>query len=226
MSEHTDFTVGEEVVTPRGVGIVEHTDIVSGVTVRFGDPDGEAMRYNPEQLQKPSARRAALAADLRRLAHLAESGLLDGEHIALDVHVDSAARVQVVVDALGGEVRRYRSHTETVQASTSGAYVGSVQVVALVNTDAPWDSDSDETWAALVQDGAAINGAVEFRVGDRYMYDGMLVEVTVIDGDQIEFRAVHDQEAIARSWFPTSYDTYEASMSIADFRTMVDGGSR
>lgn len=64
-----------------------------------------------------------------------------------------------------------------------------------------------------------------YRVGDRYMYTGMLVEVTVIDraSDKIEFRAVHDQDAIDRGWFPTSDDTYEASSSIADFRRMADG---
>lgn len=105
------------------------------------------------QLDRDDAARHALAADLHRLAELAESGLLDGRSINLGLHVDSAARVQAVVGVLGGEVRRYRSHTGTVQAHAKGAFVGSVEVQPLVNTDAPWESDSDETWAALVQNG-------------------------------------------------------------------------
>jgi hypothetical protein len=172
---------------------------------------------------------AHLAADLRRLADLAESGLLDGHAWKLDFFVESPARVQAVVDQLGGTVHRYRASTDTVQAHAVGALVGSVKVVPIINTTHPWgdDADSDETWAALVQGGNVqpAPSAAEFQVGVRYMYDGMLVEATVIDGDRIEFRAVHDQEAIARGWFPTSYDTYEASMSIADFRSMVDGGA-
>lgn len=66
--------------------------------------------------------------------------------------------------------------------------------------------------------------ARQIRVGDRYMYVGMLVEVTVVDvdGDKIEFRAVHDQDAIDRGWFPTSYGAYEAASTLADFHKMIE----
>lgn len=63
------------------------------------------------------------------------------------------------------------------------------------------------------------------RVGDRFMCDGMLVKVTVVDVavDKIIFRAVRDQDAIDLGWFPTSYGAYEATATVADFRRMVDG---
>ncbi|GAA4707251.1 hypothetical protein APR04_003774 [Promicromonospora umidemergens] len=45
--------VDDTVLTPsRGIGVVEHVDTVSGVTVRV---DGEQWRYNPEQLTRVSA---------------------------------------------------------------------------------------------------------------------------------------------------------------------------
>lgn len=67
--------------------------------------------------------------------------------------------------------------------------------------------------------------AAEFEVGVRYMYDGMLVEVTAINGPEIKFRAVHDQDAIDRGWLPMTYGAYEASTAVVTFRSMVDGGA-
>lgn len=107
------------------------------------------------QLDRDDAARHALAADLRRLAELAESGLLDGRGCEFLLHFDDAASVQAIADALGGSVARYKSHKDTVQASVDGARVGSIKVKPIVNTDAPWGSDSGETWAALVQNGGA-----------------------------------------------------------------------
>jgi hypothetical protein len=99
-----------------------------------------------------AAGRAKLASDLRRIARLAESGLLDGSAHDLSFHVENAASVQAVIDALGGQPRRYRSSTNTVQAHAAGALVGSVKVVPIVNTDTPWGegANSDGAWAALV----------------------------------------------------------------------------
>lgn len=50
-AEPDPFQVGEDVLTPsRGAGVVEHVDVVSGVTVRVAD--GETWRYEPDQLAR------------------------------------------------------------------------------------------------------------------------------------------------------------------------------
>jgi hypothetical protein len=57
-----DLQVGDDVLTPsRGAGVVEHVDIVSGVTVRVA---GDTWRYEPEQLTRatPAERCSACAA--------------------------------------------------------------------------------------------------------------------------------------------------------------------
>jgi hypothetical protein len=98
---------------------------------------------------------ATLGDDLRRVAELADTGLLDGTYIQFSFHTQDAARVQAVNDRLGGRVRRYRSSTGTVQAHNDGALVGSVSVIGVINTGALWGDDggSDEVWAEIVRNG-------------------------------------------------------------------------
>lgn len=48
-AEASPFQIGEDVLTPEGAGVVEHVDIVSGVTVRVA---GETWRYEPGQLTR------------------------------------------------------------------------------------------------------------------------------------------------------------------------------
>lgn len=85
-----DFQVGEDVLTPgRGAGVVEHVDVVSGVTVRVAD--GETWRYEPEQLTRGVP--AAVGDGLIVRGIGAQATVLDVQDVGYSVRYDDAPDV-------------------------------------------------------------------------------------------------------------------------------------
>jgi hypothetical protein len=80
---------------------------------------------------------SALGDTLRRLADLADAGIIHGE-ASLDLHVGNEQAVRDIASTLGGAVSEYRSHCDTFQYSNHGTRVDSVRVTAMVATDRPW----------------------------------------------------------------------------------------
>jgi len=54
-------------------------------------------------------------------------------------------------------------------------------------------------------------------VGEHYELDGVLVSVEASDEHEVVYRALNDQDAIDRGWWPTSYGAYEAMTTPASF---------
>lgn len=85
-----DFQVGDDVLTPSGgSGVVEHVDIVSGVTVRVAD--GETWRYDPGQLTRYSP--AAVGDQLVVRGIGAQATVLDVQDVGYSVRYDDAPDV-------------------------------------------------------------------------------------------------------------------------------------
>lgn len=64
-----------------------------------------------------------------------------------------------------------------------------------------------------------MNAAI--KVGETYDFvlgtSSMRVMVEAADEHEVVYRALNDQDAIDRGWMPTSYGTYEASTTPAEF---------
>lgn len=85
-AEPDPFQVGEDVLTPRGPGVVEHVDLVSGITVRVAD--GETWRYEPDQLTRYTPARAGDRLIVRGIG--AQATVLDVQEDGYTVRYDDA----------------------------------------------------------------------------------------------------------------------------------------
>lgn len=86
---------------------------------------------------------SALGTTLRKLADLADAGILTSRSTSLDLHQNSEEEVRALAAILGGTVDEYQSHTDTVQVSARLRFDG-VDVVPMFRTERPWVAPAPE----------------------------------------------------------------------------------
>jgi hypothetical protein len=105
---------------------------------------------------------SALGDSLRKIADLADAGIIGGRNHGLTAHLTTEEDVRTLAAILGGEVVEHKSHMDTVQVYVD-APVDKVRVTAMFRTERPWvePREDDDGTEAESQHSPVVARAIE-----------------------------------------------------------------